>query len=378
MRCYLVHFQQDNTRFPQLPQNCNSTSSLDHRLSRSLKPRLLPSTTSESPPQKHTPKPWHPPSSRARALRSPLNLPLLGACRASSPLSQSCAWTLHSRSPLPFPKLPAELRNLVWEHASPNEASRTIGIDLRNFGRCAQPEAPGILMANKESRAEGLRFYTACKETVNVEDTQVTESQIIYVNFEVDRFCVPLEYITSISPTHTLNFDDTTLQLIKLLSFKARHIEYSLRLAPPLDKWMSLAHLQHIGFLLLVLMAHEFRNDLHRDVLADCMENGLEDTVDEEMQLQNERESWNGVDLAALASSFMQQALESGPDAKVKLSCMWQEYREMDLVPIPAGFQRDSSYARIGGYWWEWESWEEGGLNRSHKNALDLYLGICE
>src|SRR6187402_1196555 len=114
-------------------------------------------TRTEVKPQVNL-KPVPPPGSRLRSLLS--TLPKLVV-----DLSEEKTF-------LYFNKLPVELRVKIWRFASRNNP-RSIGLRRLTRMSYAQPNDPGILSACKESRHEGLAYYTACRERVHTSRTRV-------------------------------------------------------------------------------------------------------------------------------------------------------------------------------------------------------------
>jgi hypothetical protein len=108
-----------------------------------------------------------------------------------------------------FPKLPLELRNMIWEFTA--NVPRNIDVwapiieDMsfhwkedddhmvfKPFRFCTSRPVPSILHVNKESRAIALRFYQLSFDT-HVEPggyyLKITYPATIYLNFDVDRIC---------------------------------------------------------------------------------------------------------------------------------------------------------------------------------------------
>jgi len=131
-----------------------------------------------------------------------------------------------------FPRLPPELRNRVWRYA----AHQTGSIALTE-GNCVhtfdgQSVAPGIMQASQESRREGRRYYTLCRQQAHPRSpnflgnrhyrtravARVEEQQnIVWINFAVDDFVFVTKFYTPQVSVLGLNFCSQVLSQIQHL-----------------------------------------------------------------------------------------------------------------------------------------------------------------
>ncbi|TVY19713.1 hypothetical protein LARI1_G003218 [Lachnellula arida] len=108
-----------------------------------------------------------------------------------------------------FPKLPLELRNMVWTYGAnlPRNLdiwAPTIGeemtfhwnyhqnsLNFHPFKFCSTRPVPGILHANRESRTIALKFYELSfgTEFNPAHHLKFTTPARIYTNFQADRVC---------------------------------------------------------------------------------------------------------------------------------------------------------------------------------------------
>jgi hypothetical protein len=92
-----------------------------------------------------------------------------------------------------FPRLPIDIRVKVWKLMSTQPRKVKLFFDTPSGSRAesrtieGQSKIPVVLQINRESREEGLQFYTQCKESVGVRLVGHWVN-CIYINFEVDHF----------------------------------------------------------------------------------------------------------------------------------------------------------------------------------------------
>jgi hypothetical protein len=119
-----------------------------------------------------------------------------------------------------FPKLLIEIRIKIWKLLSTQPRKVKLFFDkpsaIREKSRLieGQSKIPVVLQICQESRAEGLRFYTMCKEKVTGEAGGISEwVNYVYVNFDVDHFSHDITYLASglclsFSPLRKIKFID--------------------------------------------------------------------------------------------------------------------------------------------------------------------------
>jgi hypothetical protein len=97
-----------------------------------------------------------------------------------------------------FPRLPFEIRAKIWELLSTQSRKVKLFFDIGAYiieetrTIDGQSKIPAVLHIYRESRTEGLRFYTLCKEfvvTAAVIEHAVNQwTNHLYINFDVDHF----------------------------------------------------------------------------------------------------------------------------------------------------------------------------------------------
>ncbi|KAH9219227.1 hypothetical protein DL95DRAFT_405149 [Leptodontidium sp. 2 PMI_412] len=94
-----------------------------------------------------------------------------------------------------FPKLPLELRNLVWADAASEPRYVDIHSSIVNSRFFSTSHVPALLHANAESRAVGLKHYKAtfgfaARSSEEEEVSGCALEPRIYVNWAADTICV--------------------------------------------------------------------------------------------------------------------------------------------------------------------------------------------
>ncbi|PVH70507.1 hypothetical protein DL98DRAFT_597750 [Cadophora sp. DSE1049] len=144
-----------------------------------------------------------------------------------------------------FPDLPRELRNRVWSDAAFEK--RTVKLIYRSHAKLDpslgfltiqnQSRHPAILHTTKEAREEGLRYYERVLETRRPwkatfglsgigEMTERYQSNVVYVNFEVDDFLFSMPAPGSPAPwsrfssEHSFNYRKEALERISRLTIE--------------------------------------------------------------------------------------------------------------------------------------------------------------
>ncbi|KAN0106802.1 hypothetical protein V8E51_009678 [Hyaloscypha variabilis] len=120
--------------------------------------------------------------------------------------------TPNSKSFTCFPRLPPELRRLIWKHASfhSRDVDITASFDRytlpRDLDFHSSPETfhylsislpPALLSTTSESRAEALKHYSLDFPSLSISKTPLTTGSTVsedkphvYVNWKVDRLCL--------------------------------------------------------------------------------------------------------------------------------------------------------------------------------------------
>jgi len=92
-----------------------------------------------------------------------------------------------------FPRLPIDIRVKIWKLMSTQPRKVKLFFDISSASRAesrtieGQSKIPVVLQINRESREEGLRFYTKCRESVEAKLVGHWVNHM-YINFEVDHF----------------------------------------------------------------------------------------------------------------------------------------------------------------------------------------------
>ncbi|KAH8790337.1 hypothetical protein F5882DRAFT_517232 [Hyaloscypha sp. PMI_1271] len=119
-----------------------------------------------------------------------------------------------------FPRLPIDIRVEIWKLMSTQPRKVKLFFDISSASRAesrtieGQSKIPVVLQINRESREEGLRFYTKCRESV---EAKLVGHWInyIYINFEVDHFSHALPPGSAIGCN--FNFGQEVLKRVKFV-----------------------------------------------------------------------------------------------------------------------------------------------------------------
>jgi hypothetical protein len=119
-----------------------------------------------------------------------------------------------------FPRLPIDIRVKLWKLMSTQPRKIKLFFDVPSGSRAesrtieGQSKIPVVLQINRESREEGLRFYTQCKESVGVRLGRHWVNYI-YINFEVDHFSHAFPPVSELGCD--FNFGQEVLKKIKFV-----------------------------------------------------------------------------------------------------------------------------------------------------------------
>jgi hypothetical protein len=126
-----------------------------------------------------------------------------------------------------FPKLPIDIRIRIWRifALQPRRVKLFLlpPTETRHLSRLidGQSKIPAIMHVSKEARAEGLRYYTLCKEDVWPSDpfkTYLGPNQL-YINFDIDHFAhdvSDMEFVGNVS-LESYTFGPEVLKRIKFV-----------------------------------------------------------------------------------------------------------------------------------------------------------------
>ncbi|KAE9365523.1 hypothetical protein N431DRAFT_447172 [Stipitochalara longipes BDJ] len=126
-----------------------------------------------------------------------------------------------------FPKLPIDIRVKIWKLIAlkPRQVKLFLlsPTETRHKSRLieGQRKIPEIMHVNRESRAEGLRYYTLCKENVWPSDPfkAYRGPNHLYINFDIDHFAhdvSDLKFVNNIS-LESYAFGPEVLKRIKFV-----------------------------------------------------------------------------------------------------------------------------------------------------------------